>query len=261
MTQPDTIVRDPGNPQVWNRYSYALNNPIRYTDPTGHRPIIDEDEYGNPIVETGWHPSKRNNSGGKSRDRDLVTSEQPSYIGPSCIFCPDAYYSALNVTAGWFHLYASWSFDLVITDRQIAVFSVFSLGPGFNPNEIPGSIRQERMDASLVSPQIGATLFGGALWGNVLKEVGVETYQGPSEIFGGGLQPESLLGGLGVAGEYFRSVDRWSGEPNGDITGVGGGISAGSPFAAVQHIFADAKYQSELSYFATTVGCLLNILH
>lgn len=26
----------PGNPQSLNRYSYVLNNPLRYTDPTGH---------------------------------------------------------------------------------------------------------------------------------------------------------------------------------------------------------------------------------
>ena len=36
MTQPDTIIPDPANSQDWNRYSYARNNPIRYTDPSGH---------------------------------------------------------------------------------------------------------------------------------------------------------------------------------------------------------------------------------
>jgi RHS repeat-associated protein len=36
LTQPDTIIPDTKNPQAWNRYSYALNNPIRYNDPTGH---------------------------------------------------------------------------------------------------------------------------------------------------------------------------------------------------------------------------------
>ena len=38
FTQPDTIVPEPSNPQAWNKYSYALNNPIRYNDPTGHAP-------------------------------------------------------------------------------------------------------------------------------------------------------------------------------------------------------------------------------
>nr|MBA3532410.1 hypothetical protein [Ardenticatenales bacterium] len=34
--QADTIVPEPGNPQSFNRYSYVLNNPLKYTDPTGH---------------------------------------------------------------------------------------------------------------------------------------------------------------------------------------------------------------------------------
>jgi RHS repeat-associated protein len=34
--QPDTIVPDPTNPQSFNRYSFVLNNPIRFKDPTGH---------------------------------------------------------------------------------------------------------------------------------------------------------------------------------------------------------------------------------
>jgi RHS repeat-associated protein len=32
----DTIVPDFSNPQSLNRYSYVLNNPLKYTDPTGH---------------------------------------------------------------------------------------------------------------------------------------------------------------------------------------------------------------------------------
>jgi RHS repeat-associated protein len=38
FTQADTIVPKPFNPQSFNRYSYCLNNPIRYIDPSGHMP-------------------------------------------------------------------------------------------------------------------------------------------------------------------------------------------------------------------------------
>jgi hypothetical protein len=36
-TQPDTIVADALNPQTLDRFAYVLNNPLRYSDPTGHR--------------------------------------------------------------------------------------------------------------------------------------------------------------------------------------------------------------------------------
>jgi RHS repeat-associated protein len=35
---PDTIVPHPANPQSFNRYSYCLNNPLTYIDPSGHWP-------------------------------------------------------------------------------------------------------------------------------------------------------------------------------------------------------------------------------
>jgi RHS repeat-associated protein len=36
----DIIVSNPANPQSLNRYSYCLNNPLKYVDPTGHEVII-----------------------------------------------------------------------------------------------------------------------------------------------------------------------------------------------------------------------------
>ena len=32
---PDPYIQDPGNSQNYNRYSYVLNNPLKYTDPSG----------------------------------------------------------------------------------------------------------------------------------------------------------------------------------------------------------------------------------
>ncbi len=40
----DTIVASYANPQSLNWYSYAINNPLRYTDPTGHKYCDGEDE-------------------------------------------------------------------------------------------------------------------------------------------------------------------------------------------------------------------------
>lgn len=50
----DTLVPEPDNPQSYNRYSYVLNNPIRYTDPSGHCAGIPDVEATNP--DTGcWN--------------------------------------------------------------------------------------------------------------------------------------------------------------------------------------------------------------
>jgi len=38
FVQADVIVPNPGNPQSFNRYTYVLNNPFTYVDPTGYIP-------------------------------------------------------------------------------------------------------------------------------------------------------------------------------------------------------------------------------
>jgi RHS repeat-associated protein len=38
---PDSIIPNPANPQSLNRYSYCLNNPLKYIDPSRHSPTSD----------------------------------------------------------------------------------------------------------------------------------------------------------------------------------------------------------------------------
>ncbi len=53
--QPDTIVPGAGNSQAWNRFSYTLNNPVNYTDPSGHKACIDWDDNGQCVEDPDWH--------------------------------------------------------------------------------------------------------------------------------------------------------------------------------------------------------------
>ena len=39
---PDNFVQMPDNTQSYNRYSYCLNNPLKYTDPSGEAFVIDD---------------------------------------------------------------------------------------------------------------------------------------------------------------------------------------------------------------------------
>lgn len=65
FVQLDTVISDFGNPQSLNRYSYALNNPLRYTDLTGHA-ADDDNEFSVPLTLSAAHAALRQSAGGAS---------------------------------------------------------------------------------------------------------------------------------------------------------------------------------------------------
>jgi hypothetical protein len=54
--QADTVVPEAGNPQALNRYSYVNNNPLRYTDPSGHYILLEDDPEFAVRVTSGGEP-------------------------------------------------------------------------------------------------------------------------------------------------------------------------------------------------------------
>jgi RHS repeat-associated protein len=57
---PDTVIQRMNNPQCLNRYSYVQNNPLKYTDPSGH--IVDIYGSSNPIWMFGMFITSANKS-------------------------------------------------------------------------------------------------------------------------------------------------------------------------------------------------------
>ena len=51
----DAIIPDITNPQALNRYSYAYNNPLNYTDPTGHEPRTPEQIASDQAKNDDWN--------------------------------------------------------------------------------------------------------------------------------------------------------------------------------------------------------------
>lgn len=71
--QPDNYVQDPSNTQNYNRYGYVLNNPLKYTDPSGEfffvamivGAIIGA-YIGGSKANDNWNPLKWDYSSGKT---------------------------------------------------------------------------------------------------------------------------------------------------------------------------------------------------
>mgnify|MGYP002073936708 FL=1 len=83
--QPDSIIPSPANPQSWNRYSYVLNRPISFNDPTGHESVCGY-IYSDPECEAPdpWTPLPAPGNGdddggdeGDQPDEDLEFTELP----------------------------------------------------------------------------------------------------------------------------------------------------------------------------------------
>jgi len=71
---PDPYLQDAGNLQNFNRYSYCLNNPLKYTDPSGYTVYPREKNFGYASGD-GYNYNSDNINGN-------YTLTKPGYIGP-----------------------------------------------------------------------------------------------------------------------------------------------------------------------------------
>ncbi|WP_291861677.1 FG-GAP-like repeat-containing protein [Marinilabilia sp.] len=71
---PDPYLQDPSNPLNFNRYSYVLNNPLKYTDPTGYKTYIMDELWVNPGAERMLRFSGPRSGGGFYGGPGLVSN-------------------------------------------------------------------------------------------------------------------------------------------------------------------------------------------
>jgi RHS repeat-associated protein len=77
---PDPILGNAMNPQSWNRYSFVLNNPLSYTDPSGKLPI--------PVFNNGPNRGSADDVGGAGEHRSME-----SWRGRITFHNVDAYFA------------------------------------------------------------------------------------------------------------------------------------------------------------------------
>jgi len=81
FVQPDTMLPDVYNPQALNRYSYTLNNPVKYNDPSGHNPVLVAAgvvvlKVGSATVDYGWTAYDIKNDMDVINDPDASASDK-----------------------------------------------------------------------------------------------------------------------------------------------------------------------------------------
>lgn len=84
MLSPDNYVQSPFSTQAYNRYSYAQNNPLIYTDPSGDMPFLAIAAFAAYNAFVAGHMAKDSKQGFVGGfTRSFVTSMATSYIGGS----------------------------------------------------------------------------------------------------------------------------------------------------------------------------------
>lgn len=163
--QPDSLIPDANNPQVWNRYSYVMNRPVNFNDPTGHDPIpwIYALAY---VAIQGWNNGRITNSDWETATNLYLPATSPGSKESL----------SLNVS---FEVAGVVSSTYVTTDDGRGEL-YFEAGGG------------------LATPQITVSATHGKIFGNFNR---TSDYEGSATQIIGGINPD--VEPIGIAGEVW----------------------------------------------------------
>jgi hypothetical protein len=169
MLSPDNYVQIPDNAQNHNRYSYCLNNPLKYTDPSGYVFAID----------------------------DLI------FWGAIAI---SAYLGGVAANQGEFNFiewnYSSWQTYTGMAVGGLAGWAGASIGMAVNASAMAGGATA--LEASMASGMMGGMLSGGITSAGMAAVFGGNI----GDILGGMAQGVAVGGFSGlISGTVFQGVN------------------------------------------------------
>jgi hypothetical protein len=239
---PDSIL--PGGVQGYDRYAFVDNNPLRYTDPSGHEKVCIG--YTSQGCSTWYETGSPTPAPTPSPESPTTYTAALPPLPPGGR--PDARYYSVTFTAGatyWFWIYGV---DVVVTDDELGVFQVYGTGPGYGGTSQSPFRWMKDMESTFASPQVGASFIRGNVYGTALQS-SVESYKGPAKVEGGSL--------FVVSGERFYSADIETGGPNAEIRGSGWGPSFGPVNVEAHMAYVNAVYQPVFSSIARRIAIFL----
>jgi len=175
--QPDTIIPELSVPQSWNRFSYVTNNPLRFTDPTGHMQASDQYEDSDGKCTSGDKGCndlvkrielKKNKEKEQKASDSGENSPHCGQLGKYSPKCPDWHFyttthmvcpAEFECTAGEMKDYLSryaypgqdHSFPVVDNGIYPIMIVIPNTDYGFRLGDFPGNIRVSVSDGGLMS--------------------------------------------------------------------------------------------------------------
>lgn len=146
----DTVVPDPGASQSWNRYAFVRNNPLRYTDPSGHA----ENDISVPVRQDMRPPNVEGSNAGQT---DPASTESlPDYVAPSSPSHAVNYPTDHSNDAIWFE-----GVEPSITySNSLGSYTLTPDGESWSANVGPGSLNGGSSSGPSYTVKAGQFKFG-----------------------------------------------------------------------------------------------------
>jgi len=226
FVQPDIIVPEPGNSQAFDRYCYVFNNPLSYSDPSGHYTKEQLDK----ALGNDWHEKYFGENGvfyGREELLDFLLSEDvtdPTTLGTIVLLFEAAFeahrlgYDFKDVDAIGARVTVSFggvdfgaiTFDAVL-NLASGEFSAFvTLEGGFifgaNAQLVAGLSLIKNLPSNKFLRGVTKSIGGAGGWkggGNIEGFYGgLQEFQSLEDTYNGLFFGVGLAGGLGVYGSF-----------------------------------------------------------